>query len=179
MEVDLRTDALTPDDARALRSRGWWYRATTLVLVLVLGLGVIDAIGWWHAYGVSSTTVRASGAGYGLSVRYGRVSRPALATPLEIVVTRDDGFDAPVVVAVDQRYLSMWDENGVVPAPSSETVDGDWLVWEFEPPDGTTLTVLYDGRIEPSRQSSRRGAVAVMEGGSVVASVEFTTRVMP
>jgi hypothetical protein len=179
MNVALRADDLVPDEPRVLAGRRRLYRVTTCALVFVLGLGVIDAIGWWHAYGVSSATVRDSAAGYELSVRYGAVSRPALATPFEIVVARAGGFTDPVVIAVDRRYLAMWDENGIMPAPSSETVDGDRVVWEFDPPRGTTLTVVYDGRIEPSQQTSRSGAVAVMEGEAVVASVEFTTRVMP
>lgn len=179
MNVGLRADDLVPDGPHVLGSRRRLYRVTTSVLTVVLGLGVVDAVGWWHAYGVSSTTVHASAAGYELSVRYGEVSRPALATPFEIVVTRAGGFPVPVVIAVDQRYLAMWDENGIMPAPTSETVDGGWVVWEFDPPRGSTLTVVYDGRIEPSRQTSRSGAVAVMEDDAVVTSVEFTTRVMP
>ena len=31
--------------------------------------------------------------------------------------TRPGGFDGPVRIAVDQEYLRMWDENGLVPAP--------------------------------------------------------------
>ena len=79
----------------------------------------------------------------------------------------------------DQRYLAMWDVNGIVPAPSSEVVDGNRVLWEFEPPAGSTLTVVYDGRIEPSRQTSQHGVVELLDGDTVVASVEFTTRVMP
>lgn len=175
----LRTDVLSPDGERVLAARRRLYGLTTVVLSLVLGLGLVDAVGWWHAYGVSSATVRDSADGYVLSVRYGQVSRPALATPFEIVVTSEDGFHSPVVVAVDQRYLAMWDVNGIVPTPSSEVVDGDRVLWEFEPPEGSTLTVAYDGRIEPSRQTSQRGEVALLDGDTVVASVEFTTRVMP
>lgn len=178
-DADLRADVLSPDGESALAARRRLYGLTTITLVAVLGLGLVDAVGWWHAYGVSSATVSASAGSYGLEVRYGQVSRPALATPFEIVVTSDRGFDRPVVIAVDQRYLAMWDVNGIVPAPSSEVVDDDRVLWEFDPPEGSTLTVVYDGRIEPSRQTSQRGSVALLDGDTVVASVEFTTRVMP
>ena len=59
----------------------------------------------------------------------------------------------------------MWDENGLVPAPSAETTRGEWVEWEFDPPDGDELTVFYDARIEPAAQSGRSGEVAVLEDG--------------
>ena len=52
------------------------------------------------------------------------MSRPALATPFDIRVDADGGFDEPVRIAVDQAYLRLWDENGLVPAPRRETVHG-------------------------------------------------------
>ena len=91
------------------------------------------------------------------------MSRPALATPFDIEVHQDGGFDGPVRIAVDQEYLRMWDENGLVPAPSAETVMGPWVVWEFDPPIGDTLLVTYDARIEPAAQEGRSGAVAVLD----------------
>lgn len=179
MAVDLRADNLLPDSPAMLSKRRWLYRIATLVLTVILGLGVVDVLGWWHAYGVASASVSASGGGYDLTVRYGAVSRPALATPFEIVVTRADGFDGPLTIAVDHRYLAMWDLNGMVPAPSGERVNGDWVEWEFDPPDGTTFTFVYDGRVEPAQQTSRDGAVAVVDDGQVAVEVEFTTQVRP
>ena len=108
------------------------------------------------------------------------MSRPALATPFDIEVHQPGGFDGPVRIAVDQEYLRMWDENGLVPAPSAETVMGPWVVWEFDPPIGDTLLVSYDARIEPAAQQGRSGAVAVLDDDdAVVVQVDFTTRVWP
>ena len=113
-------------------------------------------------------TVRAEGGGYTLEVSYPSVSRPALASPFEIMVTRPGGFDGPVTLAVTRDYLKMWDENGLVPAPAGETTAGEWVRWEFEPPDGDELTVFYDARIEPAVQSGRTGRVAVIDDGERV-----------
>ena len=172
-------DDLDPGSDREIRRRRTRYTTTTAVLTVLMVLGVADVLGWIPAYGVSEDTVRAAGGGYELAVRYGRVSRPALATPFEITVTRAGGFGGPVTLAVDQRYLELWDENGLVPAPSAERSRGDWVVWEFDPPDGETLTVWYDARIEPAAQSGRDGAVAVLEDDEAVVAVTFATRVMP
>ena len=108
------------------------------------------------------------------------VTRPALATPFDIRVTRAGGFDEPVRIAVTQAYLRLWDENGLVPAPDAETVQGDFVIWEYDPPPGTSLLVTYDARIEPAAQSGRDGAVAVLdEDGVVLVQLDFTTRVLP
>ena len=132
-----------------------------------------------HVFGVDSDSVSAAGGGYELTVTYGAVTRPALATPFDIDVHRDGGFDAPITIAVDRRYMRIWDENGLYPAPSAEHNTATEVVWEFDPPDGEDLHVTYDGRIEPALQSGRSGSVTVLDGTEVVAEVEFHTRVWP
>jgi len=170
---------LEPEDDRTLAKRKSLYAATTIALTVIMALGVVDAIGWFDAYGVDSGTVQAEGGGYALEVSYPTVSRPALASPFEIVVTRPGGFDGPITLAVTAEYLKMWDENGLVPAPAAETTAGEWVHWEFDPPEGDELTVFYDARIEPAVQSGRTGRVAVIEDGAQVVEVEFRTEVRP
>jgi hypothetical protein len=172
-------DGLAPETDRQLANRRTLYAATTIVLTVIMGLGVVDALGWFDAYGVDTGTVRAAGGGYTLDVAYPSVSRPALASPFEIVVTRPGGFDGPVTLAVTGAYLKMWDENGLVPAPAAETTDGEWVQWEFDPPDVDELTVFYDARIEPAVQSGETGKVAVIDNGRPVVEVEFRTEVRP
>jgi hypothetical protein len=173
------TVQLEQDSDVTLNKRRVLYGLTTLLLSVVIALGLVDALGWWHAYGVASTTVRASGGGYELEVQYGEVTRPALATPFEVTVTNEEGFIEPLVIAVSRSYLAMWDENGVIPEPDSQTVRGDWVEWEFEPPSGTTFTLHYDARIEPAVQWGRDGEVAIVVDDVVVVEVRFHTRVMP
>jgi hypothetical protein len=170
---------LDPVRVKSVRRRSLLYGVTTAVLVVIVGLAFVESSGWFDVYGVNSATARATGGGYDLSVEYGTVTRPALATPFEIVVTRADGFDQPVTVLVDRSYLAIWDENGLVPAPASETVRGPWVEWEFEPPSGNELTIMYDARIEPGVQSGQDGAVAVLDADEIVVQVDFHTAVRP
>ena len=133
-----------------------------------------------HVFRVDSDTVSAAGGGYELTVTYGAVTRPALATPFDIDVHRDGGFDAPITIAVDRRYMRIWDENGLYPAPSAEHNTATEVVWEFDPPLGDTLRVTYDARIEPAAQEGRSGAVAVLDAeDAVLTQVAFTTRLWP
>jgi hypothetical protein len=178
--ADRSASSTLPPGPSALTPRRVGYTLTTAFLSVLMLLALIDSFGSAAIFGVDSATERASAGDLDLAVTYGVVSRPALATPFDIEVHRPGGFDDPVRVAVDQEYLRMWDENGLVPAPSAETVMGPWVVWEFDPPIGDTLLVSYDGRIEPAAQEGRRGAVAVLDEGDVpILAVDFTTRVWP
>lgn len=170
-----------PESASVVRRRRILYGVTSFVLTLLVGLAVIDALGLVDAYGVDTEHVSATGSGYELDVRYGTVSRPALATPFEITVRRPGGFDGPVTLAVALDYLAMWDENGVDPDPAAATTDENYVYWEFDPPPaGDTLVVSYDARIEPAVQSGTSGEVAIVsDDGAHVVSVQFHTRVLP
>lgn len=162
------------------RRRLWLYRVTTLVLSAVMLAAVVDAAGVFPFYGVDSRHAVASGAGYELDVRYAEVSRPAVATPFDIEVRRQGGFDGPVTVAVSSDYLSMWDENGLDPAPSKETARPGMLIWEFDPPPGDALEISFDARIEPAAQRGKRGFVTVLgPDGAPLVAVSFRTRLRP
>jgi hypothetical protein len=178
--TDRSPSSTLPEDPTAPSKRRVGYAITTALLTLLMGLVVVDATGGPDVFGVDTATVRDEAGELALEVRYATVSRPAIATPFDIRISQPGGFDLPVRVAVDASYLRMWDENGLVPAPASETAMGPWLVWEFDPPIGDTLTISYDARIEPAAQSGREGAVAVLGSDDApIAEVSFHTRVWP
>jgi hypothetical protein len=170
-----------PDDP-AIRHRRFAYAVMSLFLAAVMVAAVVDLVTPAGIYGVQSRTISAAGAdGFTLSVRYPQASRPALASPFDIEVRREGGFDGPVTVAVDSRYLALWDENGLDPAPSEETATDTTTLWTFEPPDGDVMRISFDARIEPGAQNGRDGWVAIVDdaSGEELVAVEFHTRVLP
>lgn len=179
--VESITRVDTPEGRSALRKRRGAYLGFSVLLGALAVLLALDVADVADVYGVKSGTVSGRGGGYELEVRYGTVSRPGLATPFDITVSRAGGLPDPVVLAIDGDYLSMWDENAVHPLPTDETRTGEQLVWRFTPPEGSeSLTISYDGSIEPGVHRGKTGRVAVLEDGRrEVLSVEFTTRVMP
>jgi hypothetical protein len=178
--VDEPLELSTLLDHKDVRPRRVGYAITTAALTAVIGIALVDGLTPLAIIGVDSATATTRGGGYELSVTYGEASRPALATPFDIEVVRPGGFEGPIRVAVDQEYLRMWDENGVVPAPAEEGIVDDWVVWEFDPPPGDRLLVSYDARIEPAAQDGRSGSVAILDDDdTVLAEVDFTTRLVP
>jgi hypothetical protein len=93
-------DHLEAAEPRHVRRLQALHLATTVVLVVIVALGVLDGLGVVPAYGVDTARATASGGGYELEVEYATLSRPALATPFTITVRRDEGFDAPVELAI-------------------------------------------------------------------------------
>jgi hypothetical protein len=161
-----------------LRAR---YAAATIILTALIASVVVDGLDLLDTYGVDDAHVRATAGGYELDVRYATVSRPGLATPFEITVTRHVGGEDPVTVAVSSSYLSMWDENGLDPTPAESTSTERDTLWTFDvPSNDETLRISFDARIEPAAQTGKPGRVAVVdETGADVVSVSFRTRLMP
>lgn len=184
-EVSTDTTAVVHPDTDEGRSRLRHRRVTSwltiLVLVAVIGSAVADGLDLGDIWGVDDdTVVAAAGNGTTLSVQYPTVTRPALASPFEIVVERSGGFDSDLQIAIDVDYLEMWDLNGLFPTPMEEQSDGDRITWTYAAPDGDTLRIFMDSRIEPGMQLARRqGAVSLLEPGEPELTVRFVTKVRP
>lgn len=175
-------DGESASDRSAIGKRRLLYGLTTGLLAVILGLAVLDGVGALDVYGPDTSTVDAEGGGYRLEVTYPAVSRPGLASPFEVIVEPEAGFTEAVTIGIDRAYLRIWDENGRHPTPSTESSQGDWVVWEFDPPDAPdarALSFTMDARIEAGVQARRRGRVAVLEDGRPVVTVEFSTAVRP
>lgn len=168
--------APAPTDVRSQRRARTGRRIFVVLLVVFLALG---ALGF---YGVRTRTASGSGGGYEVSVTYASVSRPGLATPWSVEVTRRGGFPEGLVLAVTSSYFAAFDENGFSPTPVEETDDGLRTIWRFAPSDADTIEVSLDARIEPGVQLTRlKGMVDVRDGGSgqLVVQIPFSTFVMP
>jgi hypothetical protein len=164
-----------PEEPDLLRGR----RARRLRRLFMTLLCVFLAVGLTGYLGVKTRTTTASGGGYELTVTYGQVSRGGLATPWSFEVHHPGGFDGPITVAQTSSYLDMFDENGFDPEPSTMTATADEVIWEFEPPEGDTLGVSLDARIEPGVQWARQGETSVLVDGKKVVTARYKTWVTP
>ncbi len=144
-----------------------------VVLFAVVALGLSGLLG------VRSRMTTVAGGGYELTVTYAQVSRPGLATPWSLEIHHAGGFDGPVTVSTKSSYLDLFDENGFDPDPSTTTATPDAVIWEFDPPEGDTLGVSFDARIEPGAQWGRTGETSVLVDGKPVVTATYKTWVMP
>lgn len=162
-----------PSELGRLRRSRAGRRVVLAVLMAILVLAAANVLG----PRVGAAT--ASGGGYRIAVTYAEVSRPGLATPWGIEVTRDGGFEGPIRIATSRSYLHLFDYNVVHPQPASETGTPEMMIWEFDPPPGDTFRASFDGRLEPAEHLSQRASTSVLEGEVPVVTVHYTTRVVP
>jgi hypothetical protein len=172
-DVDVVPTAPEESDLLRMRRSRTFRRLFMAVLFAFLALGLAGELG------VQSGTAAAQGGGYELTVTYGRVTRGGLATPWSFEVHRAAGFDGPITVSTTTAYLDLFDENGFDPEPSSSTATPETVIWEFEPPDGDTLAVSLDARIEPAAQWGRSGETSVLVDGKPVVTARYKTWIMP
>lgn len=151
-------------------------------LVAMALIGAIALAGVLGFLGVRTSVASSTGSGVSLRVGHASIARPGLAVPFSITIASTNGASlaSAVTTRVDSHYLEMFDENGLDPAPSFSFRTREWTWWTFEVPDGATeLEVSFDARIEPAVQWGRSATAAVEIDGSEVASVDFTTWVLP
>ncbi|TQC49619.1 hypothetical protein EEB14_09255 [Rhodococcus sp. WS4] len=129
--------------------------------------------------GVRSATVSAWGGGYEHTLTYPRIARAGLDVPWELTVHKPGGFTEPVVVVVESDYFDMFETQGWTPEPLAETSDAQRTYMTVDPPPGDTLTLGFDAYIQPSSQRGTSGSVSVSEKGIDVATLDFTTWLVP
>jgi len=172
---DAEVIATAPEESDARHVR----RARNLRRIVICALVGVLVIGVAGFLGVRSATTTATDNGYELRVTHPRVTRPGLAVPITIRVEHRGGFDGPIVIAQNVKYLDLFDLNGVYPDPDASTSNGEDVVFEFEPPDGDVFEVRFDTRTGPNVQWGKRGETSVLVGGEPVVTVSYRTLVMP
>ncbi len=167
-----------PTRPRALPIEFWrrhaWGRR---FLVSLFAIPIIGAA--FGLVGLRHAEVTSEAAGYVLNVRYPELSRAGISSPLDIYVTHPGGFDSPLTFEIAHDYFTLFDLNGIFPAPSAEKVADGKIVWEFDPPEGDTFRVHVDWRVEPAVHRGTGGSVALLIEDELITDVTFDTRLAP
>ena len=77
------------------------------------------------------------------------------------------------------EYFDIYESQGLDPEPASQTADGEFLYWTFDPPPGEDLTIDFDAYIQPSSQWGESGEVRVLDGDRTAVATTFTTSLVP
>ena len=160
-------------DLRAVRRARTGRRA----MLAVIGLLVIGGLS--SLLGAHTSTASASGLGYRMTLTYPTVTRPGLAIRWILVVEHPGGFGGQVPVATTSRYFNLFDFNNLDPVPSSQTSTATDSIWQFDPPQGDTLTITMDARVEPAQQFGRGATTSLLVKGVPVLDIRYSTRILP
>lgn len=146
-------------------------------LVLLFAVAVVGAAA--GLVGLRHADVRSEAAGYEMRVRYPEISRAGISSPLDVYVRHAGGFDAPIVIKTSHEYFTLFDLNGIYPAPSAENSADGMVVWEFDPPEGDEFRVHVDWRVEPSVHRGTAGRIELEIDDVPITGVSFDTRLAP
>jgi hypothetical protein len=157
------------------------YDSAAGIFAVISALAVVEGVAHIPFYGVTTGTERSSTADTTLEARFPKTTRGALSSPLVVIVHRADGFTSPVRVSITGSYLNLFTTSSVTPQPTSATTDSHATIYEFDPPDGDTLTIRWDSAARPVGWFvTQRATVALVDDdGAVRVSVQFATRLRP
>ncbi len=148
-----------------------------------IGLGVmllIPALGFLGIYGPSERTVTSTNDFYRLEMTYGSVVRSGQAVPMEIRITRTNGFDGPITLVFEQEVFDHFDFQNWYPNPSSEVGEGSRVTYEFDPPEGDTLGISLDARVAPTQWGDRDTYRLWLDvDGRAILMTDYTVWVIP
>ena len=150
-------------------------RAGVGVLVLITAAAAFDALG------PRTGDTSADGGGYSLDLEYPQIARAGEPAPLVLIITSEDAFGESVQVRFCATYFEHLDFQAWYPSPSAEASEGDWVVYEFDPPpSGQTLRVALDARVAPGQLGGRDACeVSVLTAGEPAVTATWTTWRMP
>lgn len=152
----------------------WTTRAGVGLLCLVVGAA---ALGW---LGPTTASTGDAFGNWSVEVTHPRVTRAGMPAPLTFEITRSEGFDEPLTLTLCTNFFDDLDFQNWYPVPSAETASGDRLVYEFDPPPGTTIRIALDARTAPGQFGEVvHCSVTVREGSADVLEVPFTTWRLP
>ena len=153
--------------------------ARNLRRVGVVALFVFLALGLAGFFDTSEDELSAGAQGVELSVSYPERVRGGLESSLEVEVSRADGLERPVDLAVTRDWLALFDVGSIDPQPDSESGDAERVIWTFEPPPAGALDVTVNLTLRPAVRGGEAASVAVLDGGEEVTSTSFETSVVP
>lgn len=163
------------DDGRTARRSRLWHLAATAGLSLVL---IVALLGW---FGPRSATKVATAGPHRMTVEYPAITRSGVPAPFRVRVDQEQGFAGPVRIAVSDSFYEEFDFQNWYPNPTTEIGETDRVVYEFDPPSGTTFEVSLDARTGPGQLGGKESYTAELLGekDEVLVSIDFDTLVMP
>ncbi|MCK0114095.1 hypothetical protein MWU75_18285 [Ornithinimicrobium sp. F0845] len=151
-----------------------WRRGGFGLLVLFVAAGVFGFLG--DREGVVEGP---AADGHHLRLEYAESARPGMDVPFEITVTRPEGLDPEVTLALTGEYLDMFETQGWYPEATEMTRDGEWVYLTFATEGQPVMVIDFDAYIQPNALRARSGELAVVVDGEPVDPLSFRTVLFP
>lgn len=151
-----------------------WRRTGSGLLVLFVLAGLFGLLG-----DRSGVVEGAAADGHHLRLAYAETSRPGADVPFEIRVTRAEGLDPEITLALSGDYLDMYETQGWYPESTEQTRDGAWVYLTFATEGQPVMVIDFDAYIQPDALLPRSGELALVVDGEPVDPLSFRTFLFP
>ena len=151
-----------------------WRRTGSILLVLFVLAGLFGLLG-----DRTGVVEGAAADGHHLRLEYAVTSRPGMDVPFQIRLTRAEGLDSEVTLALTGDYLDMYETQGWYPEPTEQTRDGEWLYLTFATEGQPVMVIDFNAYIQPNALLPRSGELALVVDGEPVDPLSFRTFLFP
>lgn len=160
-----------------IKAKGW-HRHANPAAVIALGLLMVSAFA--GVFGGQPHPTRT-------------IDTPSAEVTLQLPqrIRNGEFFEMRIKIAAKRQFTdltlaissSYWHDltiNTMIPAPSEEKSEGGRYLFSYgEIGDGQTLTVKFDGQINPPLFAGTSGQIQLRDGDAVIATIPVKMRVMP
>jgi hypothetical protein len=156
------------------------HRPTVVLRDIVTGLlALVLLAGLLGFLGDRSSVVRDTDGERSLEVTFAPVGRNGTGIPWLVSLHDPAGLPAEIQLAIDARYLAIFEHQRFYPEPSEETREGDELLLTFTTEGQETFVLEHDTYLAPRWSPPRAGSVSLVEDGERPLSVSFRTLLVP
>ena len=155
-----------------------WHRHANPAAVLALGLFLATALaGAFGGQPHPTRTITTPSAD--LTFQLPERIRNGMFFEMRTTVETKRPF-ADLTLAVSSTYWRDMTINSMIPGPTEETSENGLYRFSYGPIDANqTLTIKFDGQINPPLFGGTKGNILLMDGNTVVATIPVKMRVLP
>lgn len=164
-------------DASHIEAKGW-HRHANPATILVLGLLLAAALaGAFGGQPHPTRTITTSSAR--ITLQLPEHIRNGMFFEMRAQVETRRPF-ADLTIAVSSTYWRDLTINSMIPGPSGEKSENGMYRFSYGPVHANqTLTIKFDGQINPPLFGGTRGDILLMDGDTIIATVPVKMTVLP
>lgn len=156
----------------------WWHKHASPASILLIGAVLLAALA--GTFGGQPHPVRKiESPAASIELQFPEIMRNGEFFELRANITTRRTFK-DLRLAVDASYWRDLTINTMVPAPSEETSEKGQYIFSYGPIEsGRTLTLKFDGQINPPMFAGTKGRLKLMDGEQTIAVIPVALRVYP
>ena len=156
----------------------WWHKHASPVSALLIGALLLAAL--LGMFGGQPHPVRKiTSPSATVELQFPEILRNGEFFEMRATITAQRNFE-DLRLAVDARYWRDLTINTMVPAPTEEMSEKGEYIFSYGPVEsGRTVTLKFDGQINPPMFAGTKGHLKLMDGDETISVIPVALKVFP